>query len=69
MCALLDGNNYCASCKRIFRPSLQGWPLLVFSNNDGYAIARSDQAKASGIKMRAYLFLGHLRPRVYLNSN
>jgi hypothetical protein len=48
---------------------LQGWPLLVFSNNDGYAIARSDEAKASGIKMRAYLFLGHLRPRVYLNSN
>ncbi len=51
MIALLDGNNFYASCERVFRPSLQGRPLVVLSNNDGCAIARSDEAKALGIKM------------------
>jgi DNA polymerase V len=49
--ALVDGNNFYVSCERIFRPSLQGIPAVVLSNNDGCAIARSNEAKALGIKM------------------
>jgi DNA polymerase V len=56
MYALIDGNNFYASCERVFRPSLLGVPLVVASNNDGCAIARSDEAKALGIKMGQPLF-------------
>jgi DNA polymerase V len=51
--ALVDGNNFYASCERVFRPSLEGRPLIVLSNNDGCAIARSNEAKALGIRMGA----------------
>lgn len=51
MFALIDGNNFYVSCERVFRPSLQGLPVVVLSNNDGCAIARSDEAKALSIKM------------------
>lgn len=54
--ALLDGNNFYASCERIFAPRLRGRPLVVLSNNDGCAIARSEEAKALGIKMGAPWF-------------
>ena len=53
MYALVDGNNFYVSCERVFRPSLQGRPVIVLSNNDGCAIARSNEAKALGIKMGA----------------
>ena len=42
MYALVDGNNFYVSCERAFRPSLQGRPVVVLSNNDGCAIARSN---------------------------
>ena len=51
MYALVDGNNFYVSCERVFRPSLNGRPVVVLSNNDGCAIARSNEAKALGIKM------------------
>lgn len=51
MFALLDGNNFYVSCERVFRSSLKGQPVIVLSNNDGCAIARSEEAKALGIKM------------------
>lgn len=51
MFALIDGNNFYASCERIFQPELRGQPLVVLSNNDGCAIARSEEAKALGITM------------------
>ncbi|SEL93933.1 DNA polymerase V [Pseudoxanthomonas sp. GM95] len=51
MFALIDGNNFYASCERIFQPELRGRPLVVLSNNDGCAIARSEEAKALGITM------------------
>lgn len=51
MFALIDGNNFYASCERVFQPALRGKPLVVLSNNDGCAIARSDEAKALGIGM------------------
>ena len=51
MYALLDGNNFYVSCERVFRPSLNGRPVIVLSNNDGCAIARSNEAKALGIRM------------------
>ena len=56
MIALLDGNNFYASCERVFQPRLNGRPVVVLSNNDGCAIARSDEAKALGIKMGAPFF-------------
>jgi len=54
--ALLDGNNFYASCERVFNPKLNGQPVVVLSNNDGCAIARSEEAKALGIKMGAPWF-------------
>ena len=56
MFALADCNNFFASCERVFRPDLQGKPVIVLSSNDGCAIARSNEAKALGIKMGDPLF-------------
>lgn len=49
--ALIDVNNFYASCERVFNPKLEGKPLVILSNNDGCAIARSARAKELGIKM------------------
>ncbi|MGE7367927.1 Y-family DNA polymerase [Neorhizobium sp. NPDC001467] len=49
--ALIDCNNFYVSCERLFDPKLHGRPVVVLSNNDGCAIARSDEAKVLGIKM------------------
>jgi len=49
--ALVDGNNFYASCERVFNPKLEGIPVVVLSNNDGCAVARSQEAKALGIAM------------------
>jgi DNA polymerase V len=49
--ALVDVNNFYASCEALFEPSLTGKPLVVLSNNDGCVVARSPEAKALGIKM------------------
>lgn len=51
MFALIDCNNFYASCERVFNPRLEGVPIVVLSNNDGCIIARSNEAKALGIKM------------------
>lgn len=51
MFALADCNNFFASCERVFRPELRNRPVIVLSNNDGCAVARSNEAKALGIKM------------------
>jgi DNA polymerase V len=49
--ALADCNNFYVSCERVFRPALEGRPVVVLSNNDGCIIARSDEAKALGFAM------------------
>ena len=49
--ALVDCNNFYASCERVFRPDLEQKPIVVLSNNDGCVIARSNEAKKLGIKM------------------
>lgn len=54
--ALVDCNNFYASCERVFNPLLEGRPIVVLSNNDGCIIARSNEAKALGIPMGAPLF-------------
>lgn len=65
MYALIDCNNFYASCERAFNPSLVGKPVVVLSNNDGCVIARSNEAKALGVPMGApafeykYLFERH----------
>jgi len=51
MFALIDCNNFYASCERLFRPDLASVPIVVLSNNDGCCIARSNEAKALGIAM------------------
>lgn len=56
MYALVDGNNFYVSCERVFQPRLKHRPVIVLSNNDGCAIARSEEAKALGIKMGAPWF-------------
>ncbi|MGC4129201.1 MAG: Y-family DNA polymerase [Bergeyella sp.] len=56
MFGLIDGNNFYASCERIFRPELRDKPVVVLSNNDGCVIARSNEAKALGIPMGAPAF-------------
>jgi len=62
MYALIDGNNFYVSCERVFRPSLNNIPVVVLSNNDGCAIALSNEAKALGIKMGAPWFqIRHLQ--------
>ena len=56
MFALVDCNNFYASCERVFEPKLEGRPIIVLSNNDGCVIARSNEAKALGIPMGAPAF-------------
>jgi DNA polymerase V len=48
---LADGNNFYASCERLFRPDLANKAIAILSNNDGCVIARSAECKLSGIKM------------------
>lgn len=51
--ALIDCNNFFASCEKLFRPDLEGRPVVVLSSNDGCVVARSNEAKALGIPMGA----------------
>ncbi|MBU3169590.1 Y-family DNA polymerase [Acinetobacter baumannii] len=53
---LIDVNNMYVSCERVFDPSLNNQPVIVLSNNDGCAVARSNESKALGIKMGVPLF-------------
>lgn len=57
MYALVDCNNFYASCERVFNPKLEGAPVVVLSNNDGCVIARSDEAKALNIRMGTPAFM------------
>ena len=54
--ALVDCNNFYASCEKLFRPDLTNVPIVVLSNNDGCVVARSKEAKALGIKMAVPVF-------------
>ncbi|MCX7551139.1 Y-family DNA polymerase [Xanthomarina sp. F2636L] len=56
MYALVDCNNFYASCERVFNPSLRNKPVAILSNNDGCVIARSDEAKVLGLPMGAPAF-------------
>lgn len=49
--ALVDGNSFYCSCERVFDPKLEKRPVIVLSNNDGCAVARTPEAKALGIRM------------------
>lgn len=72
---LIDGNSFYCSCERAFAPRLRGRALVVLSNNDGCAIARTSEAKAAGIKMGDPWHLAKDRPAVraaqveWLSSN
>ena len=56
MYALVDCNNFYASCERVFQPQFIGKPVVILSNNDGCVISRSDEAKKIGVPMGAPLF-------------
>ena len=56
MYALVDCNNFYASCERVFNPNLQGKPVAVLSNNDGCVIAMSDEAKKLNLPFGAPIF-------------
>jgi DNA polymerase V len=57
----VDCNNFYVSCERLFNPALEGKPVVVLSSNDGCVVARSNEAKALGIKMAIPLFkVAHL---------
>ena len=49
--ALIDCNSFYCSCEQVFQPQWKGHPVVVLSNNDGCAIARTPEAKALGIEM------------------
>lgn len=56
MYALVDCNNFYASCERVFNPNLQNKPVVILSNNDGCIIARSDEAKRLNLPMGSPIF-------------
>jgi DNA polymerase V len=60
--ALVDCNNFYASCETLFRPDLRHKPVVVLSNNDGCVVARSAEAKALGIKMGVPVH--HIQPQI-----
>ena len=67
MYALVDGNNFYVSCHGVFLPELVGRPVVVLGNGDSCAVARSNEAKALGIKMGAPWFqIKHLEKEVGL---
>lgn len=71
--ALVDCNNFYVSCERVFNPGLEGKPVVVLSNNDGCIIARSNEAKALGIRMgepyfRCKPLLERCRARVFSSN-
>src|SRR5918912_982048 len=53
---LIDANNFYVSCERVFNAKLHSRPVVVLSNNDGCVVARSQEAKALGIKMGVPIF-------------
>ncbi len=69
--ALVDCNNFFASCEILFNPELKGKPVCVLSNNDGCIVARSNEAKALGIKMGMPYFMAkkQFKNVVYLSGN
>src|SRR5688572_1440944 len=54
--ALIDANNFYASCERVFDASIKHKPVVVLSNNDGCVVARSEEAKQIGVTMGSPLF-------------
>jgi DNA polymerase V len=61
MFALVDCNSFYASCEQIFRPDLRGKAVVVLSNNDGFVVARSKEAKALGIgDLQPFFKIEHL---------
>ena len=65
MYGLIDCNNFFVSCERVFDPRLNGKKVVVLSNNDGCVIARSNEAKATGIPMGCPAF----KIKDYTNPN
>ena len=65
MYALVDCNNFYASCERVFYPKLRNRPVVILSNNDGCIVSRSQEAKDLGIPMGAPIFKEQSRVKQY----
>ncbi|WP_316248765.1 hypothetical protein [Stenotrophomonas sp. AS012628] len=67
---LVDGNNFYCSVERVFDPKLRGVPVVVMSNNDGCAIARSEEAKALGVTIGQpiHQIPAHIRKQIAFRS-
>ena len=59
--AIVDVNNFYASCEAVFNPKIKGKPVIVLSNNDGIVIAANNEAKALGLKGKPYFKIRHLK--------
>lgn len=66
MYAIVDANNFYASCERLFQPALAHTPVVVLSNNDGCVIARSNEAKALGLAMGTPYF--QIKPLIHAHG-
>ena len=66
---LCDVNNFYVSCERAFNPAINNHPVIVLSNHDGCAVARSNEVKALGVKMGAPLHqIQNLRKKIFILS-
>ena len=64
MYGIADLDNCYCSCEKVFRPDLEGKPIVVLSNNDGCVVARSNEAKKMGIKEGTMYFHTGFAPRL-----
>jgi len=56
MKAIIDCNSFYCSCEKLFKPHLEGKPVVVLSNNDGCIVSRTDEAKKIGVEMAGPYF-------------
>ena len=69
MYGIIDCDNCYVSCERVFRPDLEGKPVVVLSNNDGCVVARSNEAKALGVEEGTpYFQLSQLSPHAGITA-
>ena len=67
--ALIDGNNFYVSCERVFRPVLEGRPVIVLSNNDGCAVARTTSINFPKLSNTSYLMFSGVKRRFISSKN
>ena len=67
--ALVDVNNFYVSCERVFQPRLEGIPVVVLSNNDGCAVARTTSINFPKLSNTSYLMFSGVKRRFISSKN